>query len=195
LTLRRTLLIAVSMLAAITYSTSAPEAQSSTETTTTTTTTTTQLEVHRAAVHLWRGRVRRRRIIAVRRAHRLGIRLHPGAVERTTDRVRRLERMAHHFRRRGRHYHAVIRRRFPKLLCIHHYEGSWAAYNPAGPYYGGFQMDAGFMERWGADELHKYGGRDARYWSPADQLAVASRAVAHIGFGSWPATAAICGLL
>jgi len=38
-------------------------------------------------------------------------------------------------------------------------------------------------------------GRDARYWSPADQLAVASRAVAHIGFGSWPNTAAMCGLL
>ena len=184
------------MLAAITYSASAPDAQSSTQSNTTSTTTTSaELIAHRAAVHLWRHRVRRHRIMAVRRAYLLGLSLHPGPVERRTDRIRRLERLNHHFRRRDRHYRAVIRRRFPKLLCIHRYEGSWTAYNPAGPYYGGFQMDAGFMERWGADKLRKYGGRDARYWSPADQLAVASRAVAHIGFGSWPSTAAMCGLL
>ena len=183
------------MLAAITYSASAPDAQSSTQTTTTSTTTTSaELIAHRAAVHLWRHRVRRHRILAVHRAYLLGLNIHPGPVERQTDRVRRLERLNHHFRRRASYSRAVIRRRFPKLLCIHHYEGGWTAYNAAG-YFGGFQMDAGFMERWGADKLRKYGGRDARYWSPADQLAVASRAVAHIGFGSWPNTAAMCGLL
>jgi hypothetical protein len=55
-------------------------------------------------------------------------------------------------------------------------------------------MDASFMQHWGADKLHKYHGRDARYWSVADQLAVASRAVAHIGYSPWPNTGAMCGV-
>ena len=67
------------------------------------------------------------------------------------------------------------------------------AHSPAG-YYGGFQMSRTFMQHWGADKLAKYGGRDARYWSPADQMAVASRAVAHLGYSPWPNTAAACGL-
>jgi hypothetical protein len=55
-------------------------------------------------------------------------------------------------------------------------------------------MDASFMAHWGADKLTKYDGADARYWSVRDQMAVASRAVAHIGFSPWPNTAAACGL-
>jgi hypothetical protein len=184
-------LIAASLLAAITYTAATQVADGSTGTTL----TAAQLAAHRAAVRDWRGIAHRRRVTAVSRAQRLGIRYHPGALERRTVRLARLQHLAHRFHRRARQYRAVIRRRFPKLLCIHHYEGSWSAYNPAGPYYGGFQMDAGFMQRWGADKLRKYGGRDARYWSARDQLAVASRVVAHIGFGSWPNTAAMCGLL
>ena len=109
------------------------------------------------------------------------------------NRIVRLQHLARRYRLRGNHFRRIIHQRFPNLMCIHHYEGSWSAYNPAG-YYGGFQMDASFMQHWGADKLHKYHGRDARYWSPADQLAVASRAVAHIGYSPWPNTGAMCGL-
>lgn len=83
----------------------------------------------------------------------------------------------------------------PKLLCIHSHEGAWNAYNPAGPYYGGLQMDSSFMWAYGADKLAKYGGRDARYWTARDQLAVGFRAVRARGFTPWPNTARACGLL
>jgi len=87
-----------------------------------------------------------------------------------------------------------FRRIAPKLMCIHRYEGSWTAYNPAG-YYGGLQMDRSFMWTYGADKMYRYGGRDARYWLPRDQLAVGFRAVRHRGFWPWPNTARRCGLL
>lgn len=93
--------------------------------------------------------------------------------------------------KRLKHYHPTS---YAGLLCIHHYEGAWNAYNSSGPYYGGLQMDAPFMQRWGSDMLSKYGGRDARYWSPDDQLTVGARAVAHIGYGPWPSTRLMCGL-
>jgi hypothetical protein len=83
----------------------------------------------------------------------------------------------------------------PKLICIHRYEGAWNAYNPAGPYYGGLQMDTSFMQTYGPDKLYRYGGRDARYWSRDDQLAVGIRAVRERGFTPWPNTARACGLL
>lgn len=83
---------------------------------------------------------------------------------------------------------------WPEMMCIHHYEGSWTAYNPAG-YYGGIQADWGFMRAYGAPELAKYGGRDARYWSPADQLHMAWRGYLARGYSPWPNTAAACGLL
>jgi hypothetical protein len=81
------------------------------------------------------------------------------------------------------------------LMCIHRYEGSMVSYNPAGPYFGGWQMDAAFMQKWGSDMLAKYGGRDARSWSAHDQLVVAYRVAKAIGYGSWPSTAVTCGLL
>lgn len=79
------------------------------------------------------------------------------------------------------------------LLCIHRYEGAWNAYNPAG-YYGGLQMDWSFMRHWGNDMLAKHGGRDARYWTPLEQLIVGERAVQHIGYSPWPNTRLMCGL-
>jgi hypothetical protein len=150
---------------------------------------------HKEAVHHWRHKVKHRRHKAIHLAKRLGVlHFHPGKVEMHTTRIRHLEKLAHRFKKRNRHYRSVIRERFPKLRCIHHYEGAWDAYSTAGPYYGGFQMDAAFMQKWGADKLRKYDGKDARYWSAKDQMAVASRAVAHIGYGPWPNTAAMCGL-
>jgi hypothetical protein len=146
------------------------------------------------ALQLWRSRVRAHRVQAVRYAASLGVRLHPGRIEMSTTGIPYLRWMSLHWRERANAFRAVRARRFPALLCIHHYEGSWVAYSPAG-YYGGFQMSLTFMSHWGADKLAKYGGRDARYWSAADQMAVASRAVAQLGYSPWPNTAAACGLL
>lgn len=84
--------------------------------------------------------------------------------------------------------------KYAGLRCIHTHEGAWNAYNPAGPYYGGLQMDSAFMSSWGSDMLSKYGGRDARYWSPLDQLIVGYRAVVSIGYGPWPNTRLMCGI-
>jgi len=184
------LLIAVSMLAATTHTASADST-----TTTTTTTTEAQLLAHARAVHHVKLIIRARRHRAVRLAGSLGIAYRPHRVEAGHTDLGYLRYVAHRLRVRNRRYLAMRAWLFPKLLCIHHYEGAWNAYNGAGPYYGGFQMDAGFMYRWGYDKLRKYDGADARYWSARDQMAVASRAARHIGFGSWPNTAAMCGLL
>ena len=67
-------------------------------------------------------------------------------------------------------------------------------YSPAG-YYGGLQMDWSFMRTYGPDKLARYGGRDARYWAPADQLAVAMRAVRTRGYYPWPNSARACGII
>ena len=45
------------------------------------------------------------------------------------------------------------------FLCIHHYEGSWTA-NTGNGYYGGLQMDRGFMQRYGADFIGRWGTAD-----------------------------------
>ena len=98
------------------------------------------------------------------------------------------------FQGHDRYYAYLHARRIPGLMCIHSHEGAWNAYNPAG-YYGGLQMDWSFMRTYGWDMLRKYHWRDARYWSPTDQLAVASRAVAHRGYWPWYNSAAACGLI
>lgn len=164
-------------------------------TTTTTTTTDAELIAHAKAVRHVKHLIHHRRHRAIRLAGSLGIHYRPHRVERGRTDLGFLRYVAHRLRQRNHRYLAMRRSLFPKLLCIHHYEGAWNAYNASGPYYGGFQMDAGFMEQWGADKLAKYGGADARYWSARDQMAVASRAARHIGFGAWPNTAAMCGLL
>jgi hypothetical protein len=182
------LIVAAMMLAATAHSASADTSTQLQGTVPVATTTSQQ-----AAVQLWRSRVRAHRVRAVSYAASLGVLLHPGRIEMRTTGIAYLQWMSLHWRVRAHGLLAVRSRRFPALLCIHHYEGSWVAYSPAG-YYGGFQMSRTFMQHWGADKLAKYGGRDARYWSPADQMAVASRAVAHLGYSPWPNTAAACGL-
>jgi hypothetical protein len=77
-------------------------------------------------------------------------------------------------------------------LCIHRYEASW--HDSGGPYYGGLQMDYGFMARYGARLLRAKGTAD--HWTPAEQMWVAERAYrAGRGFGPWPSTARMCGVL
>ena len=82
------------------------------------------------------------------------------------------------------HYH--------QWLCIHHYEGSWT--DTGDPYWGGLQMDRGFMYSYGRDMLRRYGGF-ANRWPPLAQMWVAERAWRTRGFYPWPNTARMCGLI
>ncbi len=77
-------------------------------------------------------------------------------------------------------------------LCIHRFEGSWTDAGP--PYYGGLQMDLGFMRRYGADLLRRKGTAD--HWTPLEQMWTAERAHrSGRGFWPWPNTARVCGLI
>lgn len=76
------------------------------------------------------------------------------------------------------------------LLCIHGYEGAWN--DPNAPYWGGLQMDMNFMSAYGGELLRMKGTAD--HWTPAEQLAVAAKAVESRGYSPWPNTARLCGL-
>jgi hypothetical protein len=77
-------------------------------------------------------------------------------------------------------------------LCIHHFEGSW---NDSGdPYWGGLQMDRGFMRTYAPSFLLRKGW--ANHWTALEQMWVAERAHrSGRGYGPWPNTARSCGLL
>jgi len=82
---------------------------------------------------------------------------------------------------------------YSSWLCIHRYEGAWT--DSGDPYWGGLQMDRGFMSTYGSDMIKKYGGY-ANVWSPLDQMIVAERAYSSgRGFYPWPNTARYCGLI
>ena len=77
-------------------------------------------------------------------------------------------------------------------LCIHRYEGSWT--DSGDPYWGGLQMDRGFMYRYAPGVLLRRGLADR--WTPLEQMWVAERAHrSGRGFYPWPNTARFCGLL
>jgi hypothetical protein len=77
-------------------------------------------------------------------------------------------------------------------LCIHHYEGSWR--DSGGPYWGGLQMDRGFMDGYAPSYLLRRGLADR--WLPLEQMWVAERAYrSGRGFYAWPNTARMCGLI
>ena len=77
-------------------------------------------------------------------------------------------------------------------LCIHRYEGSWR--DGGDPYWGGLQMDRGFMHSYAARDLLRRGL--ANSWSPLEQMWVAERAYRNgRGFYPWPNTARYCGLI
>jgi hypothetical protein len=77
-------------------------------------------------------------------------------------------------------------------LCIHHYEGSWS--DSGDPYWGGLQMDRGFMRTYAPAWLLRKGW--ANRWTPLEQMWVAENAKnSGRGFGPWPNTARYCGLL
>jgi hypothetical protein len=149
---------------------------------------------HRERVLAWRARVASIRTRAVANAHRIGVRPINRAWENYTMDIGYLRWLYRSWAWKNYAWVLEYQRIAPKLMCIHYREGSWTAYNPAG-YYGGLQMDRSFMRTYGWDKLYIYGGRDARYWRPRDQLAVGFRAVRHRGFWPWPNTARACGLL
>jgi hypothetical protein len=77
-------------------------------------------------------------------------------------------------------------------LCIHHFEGSWS--DSGDPYWGGLQMDRGFMRTYAPRFLLSKGL--ANRWTPLEQMWVAERAHrSGRGYGPWPNTARYCGLL
>ena len=57
-------------------------------------------------------------------------------------------------------------------LCIHRYEGAWT--DGGAPYYGGLQMDWGFMRTYGGCFLQP---GTADKWTPVEQMWVAERAL------------------
>lgn len=77
-------------------------------------------------------------------------------------------------------------------LCIHRFEGSWS--DSGDPYWGGLQMDRGFMRTYAPPSLLRKGW--ANHWTPLEQMWVAERAHrSGRGYSPWPNTARSCGLL
>ncbi len=77
-------------------------------------------------------------------------------------------------------------------LCIHRFEGSWS--DSGDPYWGGLQMDRGFMLTYAPRALLRRGW--ANRWTPLEQMWVAERAHrSGRGYSPWPNTARFCGLI
>jgi hypothetical protein len=83
--------------------------------------------------------------------------------------------------------------RFRAWLCIHQHEAAWNDHGD--PYWGGLQMDRGFMRAYGGDMIRRHRGGLADTWTPAEQIVVAERAYRKRGFAPWPRTARTCGVL
>lgn len=86
---------------------------------------------------------------------------------------------------------------YSSWLCIHNNEGSWT--DSGDPYWGGLQMDRGFMATYSAMfarhfhyRLHGF----ANSWTPIQQMWVAEMAFSSgRGFYPWPNTARLCHLI
>jgi hypothetical protein len=77
-------------------------------------------------------------------------------------------------------------------LCIHRYEASWS--DSGDPYWGGLQMDRGFMGTYAPRLLLRRGLADR--WTVLEQMWVAERAHrSGRGYTPWLNTARLCGLL
>lgn len=81
---------------------------------------------------------------------------------------------------------------YEKWRCIHEHEGAWNA-NTGNGYYGGLQMDSSFYWTYGREFALRWGTPDR--WPVWAQLTAAERAYQTRGFGPWPNTARMCGLL
>ena len=110
-----------------------------------------------------------------------------GAALRSPRALRYWVRQARRVRRLASHPPHLV-----GWLCIHRYEGSWQ--DSGDPYWGGLQMDRGFMETYAPRVLLRRGWADR--WTPLEQMWVAERAHAGgRGYWPWPSTARSCGLI
>jgi len=76
--------------------------------------------------------------------------------------------------------------------CLQRFEGAWD--DADDPYWGGLQMDRGFMRQYAPRHLLRRGW--ANEWTPIEQMWVAERALgAGRGFYPWPNAGRICGLV
>jgi hypothetical protein len=146
---------------------------------------------------LLRSQLRRVHSSAVALAHRAALPVPPRprlGWRRSSLRVQ----LVHHAHVLGR-YRAQARRplrlrlaRFEAWVCIHRHEAAW---NDSGdPYWGGLQMDRGFMRAYGRDMIARHRGGLADTWTPAEQIVVAERAYATRGYAPWPQTSRSCGV-
>jgi hypothetical protein len=77
-------------------------------------------------------------------------------------------------------------------LCIHRFEAGWHDWGD--PYWGGLQMDRGFMRTYAPRLLLRRGWADR--WTVLEQMWVAERAHrSGRGFWPWPNSARACGLV
>jgi hypothetical protein len=128
----------------------------------------------RGAVWRWQA------VMGVRRATSGAALRSPRALRFWSSQARRIRRLAAHPpHRRG-------------WICIHRYEGGW--HDAGDPYWGGLQMDRGFMQTYAPRVLLRRGWADR--WSPLEQMWVAERAHrSGRGYWPWPNTARSCGLI
>jgi hypothetical protein len=107
--------------------------------------------------------------------------------------LRRQSKTLHRYRARAARPLRLRLQRFEAWVCIHRHEAAW---NDSGdPYWGGLQMDRGFMSAYGEDMIARHHGGLANTWTPAEQIVVAERAYRTRGFAPWPNTARSCGVL
>jgi hypothetical protein len=107
--------------------------------------------------------------------------------------LRSQSRVLHRYRARAARPLRLRLERFEAWICIHRHEAAW---NDSGdPYWGGLQMDRGFMSAYGEDIIARHHGGLADTWTPAEQILVAERAYRTRGFQPWPNTARSCGVL
>jgi hypothetical protein len=132
--------------------------------------------VRRLRGNVWRWQV----VMGLRRSHF-------AAGLRTIRALRYWRVQAHHVRRlaaRPPHRRGWV--------CIHRFEGGWR--DSGDPYWGGLQMDRGFMRAYAPRVLLRRGW--ANRWTALEQMWVAERAHrSGRGYWPWPNTARFCGLL
>ena len=138
--------------------------------------------------HVNPRRTRRLRAVTWRWQTVIGLRRsHFGAPLNTRRALRFWRRQARYLR--GLAWRPPHRRGW---LCIHRYEGSWR--DDGDPYWGGLQMDRGFMQTYAPRLLLRRGF--ANRWTPLEQMWVAERAHrSGRGFFPWPNSARYCGLI
>jgi hypothetical protein len=112
--------------------------------------------------------------------------------ERLREQLAKQARVLGRYRVQARRPLRLRLERFEAWVCIHRHEAAW---NDRGdPYWGGLQMDRGFMRAYGRDMIRRHHGGLADTWTPAEQIVVAERAYSTRGFAPWPQTARSCGV-